>query len=225
MNDKSTKLIRFMANHDGVNIFHYDAIERFDSTFTMRSLGYYKSVENQRIRDASELNISQNVSGEVIDREDIQSYYYLVSCWSLYEEIDFDELSKKFIDNSVSGVAIISTIEKVDMLIKEITKKFNQPPYRYKHERVEYYGAEADNDVHENDWFHKVRFMKRDIYKNEYEYRFLFDLIDLEPALINTITFNVKSQDYIDQIIGIRVSNSLLAEYCQERNMKYKNIV
>ena len=95
------------------NVFHYGGSERFDSTFVMRFLGYYKNIENEKIHDSKELNVSQNINGELIDREDIQPYFYLVSCWSVYSEIDFNKLSKKFIGNS-GGVAVISTIQKVD---------------------------------------------------------------------------------------------------------------
>ena len=67
-----------------------------------------------------------------------------------------------------------------------------------------------------------LRFAKRDIYAEEQEYRFIFDIINLQPALINTIIFNVKSQDYIEQIIDIELNNSLLQEYCGERCIEYK---
>lgn len=227
LKNESNKIIRFIKNPDLFNVFHYEDNSMYDSTFVMRTLSYYRNVENSRIRDTNETRITQKIGNNIFDREDIQPYYLLASCWSCYEKININELAKQFLFDDVTdtnnGVAIISDINKVSSLIKKITKKCKQPDSRYPHQEIIYYSFEATKDSYSENWHNTVRFLKRDTFRNEHEYRFLFDAINLEPALIDTIIFYVNSSDYIDEIINFGEKNNLLSDYCNDRNIIFNN--
>ena len=224
MEEADTKLVRFIPNYDLNRVFHYDSdigIGVYDSTFIMRSLSYYRSVENGAIRDSEELSIIQTNGFHVIHRQDSQPYYLLVSCWCLYDKINFDEISTQFIPSN--GVAIISTVKKVENLIKKIIKKCDPRGCRYSKGPIKYFANTIDIDNSGNDRFWQLRFMKRDLFQDEHEYRFVFDTANLEPTLIDTAIFYALSKEYIDAIIGIRITeNWMLSNFCEERAINYE---
>lgn len=228
LENESTKIIRFIRDYDRANVFYYDNDKDgfYDSAFVMRALSHYRNVENECIRDVREMHISQKINNtESFDREDIQPHYILASCWSLYDTIDIHRLANQFIYNdhardTISGIAIVSSIGRVANLIKKITKKCKQPDLRYSHQKITYYAPTAKRDEYKN-WHNIVRFLKRDIFQTEQEYRFLFDTINLQPALIDTIIFYVQSLEYIDEIINFGGVNPVLTTYCNERNIVY----
>lgn len=158
-NCASKKIIRFIRNPD--NVFNYDTKNETDSTFIMRPLSFYRETEDGRIRDAGELHVQLWINNELTDHEDIQPEYIYVSCWSIFENIDILTLANRFLlDNTaLNGVAIISNVSKVDRLIRDATRMFNQPPNRYEHRVISYFDNNTRLDLDSNLVNRIIRFM------------------------------------------------------------------
>jgi hypothetical protein len=182
-----------------VRFLDYEAAKQVlkeNSTFCLRSLKYYQLLEER----GNDTRVGDKQESRARFRNTRRNYEYgggvLVSCWCLLDSGRPFSSELPLSENYQEGMAIISNIERVASFLQRETA-YLLSGWDFHHEEVKYYSEEAEPKKYKID---KAMFWKREIYRDQHEYRLAFTSSSQRAHLQTLIFYSMSPSDYIDEI-------------------------
>ncbi len=198
------ELVRFILLKSKWDIINpeFDNYTTHDFNFWMRSIRYYRNIENNKIKDCNDGKLSQrNQSGQE-NNETSRLENALISCWAIVnDKLDIKYLREKLIGDGV-GLLIYSTVGEVERSLNELfEKEFKK---EVNHAQVCYYPQETESnrfDDTDEPFLCKDNFFSRE---NEYRFWIKLDIkSQLESIFFRANPSFIKKVEISGQISGI----------------------
>ena len=191
------KLVRFLKFADAKRVLNEH------STFALNSSLYYRQMgweNNDEIGDKNE----NYVTFENIKRRYELLAATLLICWTELEGDEVPPADWNIFPDRKDGIAIVSTVEKVDRLLRKLVKKVlgladegDKRGWNCEHAKVIYYDGLSQPPEFDTMGAWKWKF---DRYANQREYRFAL-LASATRMHLQTIVFQVEDAgSYIEEI-------------------------